>query len=335
MFQLLKNIFRYKQPNSIIYQLVDISKDDNGDHIVTLKIVDSPRGFFTLKAKQLMNSHRYILSKLTIEDTLTLLELVSNDNQLIIERKNSITYKYFAILSMLFISALLTANIASSKLITIFNYTMSGGVVVFPICYIVGDIITEVYGYKRSRQLIWGSVACFVFCVSMLNLVVLLPASEFWHNQNAYSLILGAIPRIIIASLISYIIGEFTNSYILAKMKVSAVKASKNNLLYLLKRIFLSCVIGIIFDTSIFIIIAYVGEMPHNSIFFLIIRQFIFKTSIEIILLPLTLYLIRYIKAKEGIDIVDIDTNFNPFLLDISYNSDNNLENKEMSGSGL
>ncbi len=325
MFKLIKKIISPNNAATIMYQLIDTAKDIDGDYVVTIKMVNSPRGIFKLKAKQLLSTHRHIISKFTLEDTLTVLGLTTNDNQFLVEKNNSITYKYFSILCMIFISALLTANIASSKLISIFNYTMSGGVVVFPISYIIGDIITEVYGYKRARQLIWGSILCFVFCIAMIYLVINLPSSEYWHNQAAYTLVLGSVPRIIIASLISYCVGEFTNSYILARMKIFAVLNNKNNKWLLFMRILVSCIVGIVFDTSIFISIAYFGDMPLDSMIFLIMRQFIFKTSFEIILSPITLMIIKYIKNEECIDIVDIDTNFNPFLLDISYNTNNNI----------
>lgn len=156
----------------------------------------------------------------------------------------------------------------------------------------------------------------------MLTAIIYLPSSEHWYNQNAFAIVFSAIPRIIVASLISYTIGEFTNSYILAKMKI---KASSNDTL--LKRIAISCFIGIIFDTSLFIIIAYLWVLQTNDLFFLIIRQFTLKICIEFIMLPITLFIIRYIKLKENLDIVDIDTDFTPFSLDVSYNSHNNMAN--------
>ena len=129
----LKNIFLAKDKvvNEIIYQLIDTYKDKNHDYIVKIKLINSPRGILTYKAKELVSSHRYILSKCSLDDTLTIVSLATNENTTIIERKNDVTYKYFSILCMFFVTALLVANIASSKLISLFDYTMSGGVLFF------------------------------------------------------------------------------------------------------------------------------------------------------------------------------------------------------------
>ena len=147
----------------------------------------------------------------------------------------------------------------------------------------------EVYGYKRSRQVIWGAMACNLFLVLFLHLVIIATPSEFWHNQQAYAEVLGAIPRIVIASLIGTWSGEFINAYCIARFKV----AQKGNNLAL--RIIMSSIIGIGVDTFLFIPIAYFNIMPTEEVFHFAIRIFIRKLLFEIISIPLATYLIHQI----------------------------------------
>lgn len=320
MLGYIKTIFSKSTPQDIKYQLVDIYKDNNGERVIVMKLLDSPRSTFVTNTKKLLSVQRNILSQCSIEDVLTVTGLATADSKVFIEQKTTVYYKYFAILCMLFITTLITANITASKLISVAGYTMVGGILVFPFCYIIGDIITEVYGYKRSRQVIWCSILCFVFSIGMVSLIIELPASRYWHNQREYELILGSVPRVIIASLISYVIGGFTNSYILAKMKLKVLSNSS-----LAKRIIISSVAGNILDTVVFIILAYIWVMPFTELLFLVIRQFILKSFIEFSLIPLTLWLIAKIKEHENLSIVDINTNFNPFSLDTEYYQENNI----------
>lgn len=260
IFVYIKNAYIQKNENKNVYQVSEFYRNNHGKQIVVAKIIDSPRGFFKLPATELALTRRDLLSGFSIDDVINIVGLAATEKEAKIFYKKPTAYKYFAFLAMLFGAALITANIASSKLITIFGITMTGGSLPYPIAYILGDIITEVYGFKRARQLIWGAIACNLFLVFFLYLTIISPPSEYWHNQNEYALILGSVPRIVFASLVSYWIGEFLNSYVIAKMKIAYDGQS------LWKRIIASSIVGITTDTLIFVIIAYAWVIPLVSV---------------------------------------------------------------------
>ncbi|MFA5023944.1 MAG: queuosine precursor transporter [Patescibacteria group bacterium] len=217
------------------------------------------------------------------------------------------SYKYLSAISVFFVSVLLISNVASTKIVDLHWFTFDGGTLLFPLSYIFGDILTEVYGYKKSRQVIWLGF----FAALMMSLVFIvvgkLPAATGWENQAAYDKILGLTPRIVIASLIAYFCGEFSNSFILAKMKI----ATKGKWLW--TRIIGSTLVGEFFDSLIFVLIAFSGLFPASLLITLIISNYIFKTLVEILFTPLTYKIIKFLKKKEKEDFYDYDTNFNPF----------------------
>jgi len=218
-------------------------------------------------------------------------------------------YKYLSIISVFFVSVLLISNVASTKIVDLKWFTFDGGTLLFPLSYIFGDILTEVYGYKQSRRVIWLGFFMALLMSLIFIIVGKLPSAPGWNNQNAYDLILGLTPRIVLASLAAYSAGEFSNSYILAKMKIW----TKGKMLW--TRTIGSTLVGELVDSILFILIAFWGILPSSLIITLIISNYLFKTGIEIIFTPVTYKVVNFLKSREGEDYYDIYTNFNPFNL--------------------
>ena len=217
-------------------------------------------------------------------------------------------YKYLGTLSVFFVSILLISNVASTKIVDFGLFTFDGGTLLFPLSYIFGDILTEVYGYKKTREVIWIGFFSALMMSIIFIIVGKLPAAPGWDNQNAYDAILGLTPRIVIASLFAYICGSFSNSFILAKMKLWT--SGK----YLWTRTIGSTVVGEFTDSTLFILIAFLGILPTSLLFTLIVSNYIFKTLVEVIFTPITYKTINFLKINENEDFYDKDTNFNPFV---------------------
>lgn len=217
-------------------------------------------------------------------------------------------YRYFDIIVGLFVAVLLISNIASTKIVDIWRFTFDGGTIIFPLSYIFGDILTEVYGYRQSRRAIWiGFLSAMVMSL-VLGLVGLIRPAEGWELQEAYMAILGQTPRIVTASLIAYFAGEFSNSFILAKMKVF----TKGK--WLAARTISSTIAGQAIDTLIFVFIAFYGVFSNSLLFTIIVSNYIFKVLMEVAFTPLTYKIVNTLKRAEGVDYYDRKTNFNPFL---------------------
>ena len=217
-------------------------------------------------------------------------------------------YKYLGTLSVFFVSILLISNVASTKIVDFGLFTFDGGTLLFPLSYIFGDILTEVYGYKKTREVIWIGFFSALMMSIIFIIVGKLPAAPGWDNQNAYDAILGLTPRIVIASLFAYICGSFSNSFILAKMKLWT--SGK----YLWTRTIGSTIVGEFIDSTLFILIAFLGILPTSLLFTLIVSNYIFKTLVEVIFTPITYKTINFLKINENEDFYDKDTNFNPFV---------------------
>lgn len=217
------------------------------------------------------------------------------------------SYKYLTSISVFFVSVLLISNIASTKIIDLKWFLFDGGTLLFPLSYIFGDILTEVYGYKKAKSVIWLGFFMALLMSLVFIIVGKLPSAPDWNNQNAYDLILGLTPRIVLASLIAYMIGSFSNSFILAKIKI----LTKGKMLWI--RTICSTIVGELLDSVIFIIIAFWGILPNSLLLTLIVSNYLFKTAIEILFTPLTYKIVSFLKKKEGEDYYDTNTNFNPF----------------------
>ncbi|HBZ00480.1 MAG TPA: transporter [candidate division Zixibacteria bacterium] len=218
-------------------------------------------------------------------------------------------YKYYDIILGLFVAVLLISNVASSKILKLGPFTFDGGTILFPVSYIFGDILTEVYGYRNSRRVIWtGFFAALLMSLTFIAVGKLPPASG-WENQDAYEKILGLTPRIVIASLVAYFAGEFSNSYTLAKMKI----LTKGKWLW--SRTISSTIIGEGVDTLLFVTIAFYGVLPNELLMTVIISNYVFKVGFEAAFTPLTYLVVRFLKRTEEVDTYDHGTNFNPFAL--------------------
>jgi len=215
--------------------------------------------------------------------------------------------KYYDIILGLFIAVLLISNVVSAKILQLGPFTFDGGTILFPLAYIFGDILTEVYGYKRSRRIIWLGFFANLLMATIFILVGKLNPASGWENQAAYEAILGWVPRIVIASLIAYWAGSFSNSIILAKMKIW----TKGK--WLFSRTIGSTIIGQAIDTIIFCLIAFWGQIPNYLLLSMIISNYIFKVGLEVIFTPITYLIVGFLKKKERLDIYDHQTSFNPF----------------------
>jgi len=225
------------------------------------------------------------------------------------EHQSTNRLKYFSIVSAIFVSVLIISNTIASKLIQIGPFIVSCAIIVFPISYIFGDILTEVYGYKRSRKIIWTAIVCLIFMSLIYWLAGLLPSASIWTNQEAFLSVLGVVPRITLASIVAYFCGEFSNSYVLAKMKIFT-QGKK-----LWTRTIGSTVVGEGVDSILFILIAFYGTVPASFLIAAILSGYILKVAYEIIATPITYKIVKFLKKEEGIDTYDYETNFNPFKL--------------------
>jgi len=219
-------------------------------------------------------------------------------------------FKHLTVIGMFFVSVLLISNVASSKILVLGPFDFDGGTILFPLSYIFGDILTEVYGYGRSRKIIWMGFFMSIMMAAVFMIVGKLPPSASWDGQSAYEMILGWTPRIVLASVIAYLIGEFLNSYILAKIKVWM------NGRFLFVRTITSTFVGELFDTLIFSLIAFYGALDNDLLIAVIVSNYIFKVGVEIIFTPITYLIVGWLKKSEGVDVYDKKTNFNPFKVE-------------------
>jgi queuosine precursor transporter len=232
-------------------------------------------------------------------------------------------YRYFDIVMALFVTVLVLSNLLSSAKIIDLGVSIGplalafdAGTLVFPISYIFGDILTEVYGYQRSRRVIWMGFFATLLMAFFVWLAGVLPGEAFWEQtvgQNAYNTVLGGISGLIVASLVAYFAGEFTNSYVLARMKI----ATKGRWLW--SRTIGSTLVGQAVDTTIFIGIAtLLGVFPPELLVSLIVSNYILKVGLEVLLTPVTLAVVNWLKQAENEDYYDYNTDFNPFRLNLA-----------------
>ncbi|HKZ83410.1 MAG TPA: queuosine precursor transporter [Anaerolineae bacterium] len=227
-------------------------------------------------------------------------------------------YRYLNWVTAIFVACLITANIIAVKLIDIGGLILPAAVIIFPVSYIVGDVLTEVYGYARARQVIWIGFTCNLIAVIAIAIASALPPADFWApNQAAYETTLGFTPRLLAASFVAYLVGEFLNSYVLARMKVAT------NGRYLWARTIGSTLIGQFADSAVFITLgllqitalppAVQGTLPPQALLNTIVVQWLFKSVYEIVATPLTYVVVGRLKRAEGVDVFDFETDFSPF----------------------
>jgi queuosine precursor transporter len=226
------------------------------------------------------------------------------------------TYKYYDLIMVAAVVVLVCSNLMAAKAaqldLPVFGLvTFGAGVLFFPISYIFGDVLTEVYGYGRDRRVIWAGFAALAFAAVMAAVIVALPPSPKWQNQSAYEVAFGSTWRIAGASVIAFTCGSFVNSFILAKMKI--ITAGK----HLWARTIGSTVGGEFVDSMLFYPLAFYnsGLMPNDLVWKLVVSQFVVKTLVETLFTPVTYAVVNFLKRAEGEDFYDRDTNFTPFKL--------------------
>ena len=218
-------------------------------------------------------------------------------------------YKYFSVITGLFAACLIISNILDTKFFQIGKTAFPTGIILFPIVYVFGDLFTEVYGYAQSRKAIWTGLFSLLIMVVFFEIGRRLPAASFWKNQEAFDIILGKVPRIVVASISAYFVGEFSNSYTMAKLKL--IQKGKS----MPVRFVLSTLIGQFVDTLVFIAIAFAGTMKITDMVTVFFSAWLFKVAWEVLALPISVPVVKWLKKAENEDYYDKDTNFNPFKI--------------------
>ena len=215
----------------------------------------------------------------------------------------------FGVITALFITCLITSNIIAVKLIEVADMILPAAIIIFPVSYIFGDVLTEVYGFRQARLVIWLGFLCNLVAVAAIAAGGALPAAVFWDGQDAYDRILGFAPRLLAASFVAYLVGEFANSVVLARMKV----ATRGRWLW--SRTIGSTVVGQGLDSAVFITLAFAGALPVAALVSAVLSQWLVKVLYETTATPFTYLLVDFLKRREGIDTYDHDTDFNPLVL--------------------
>lgn len=217
--------------------------------------------------------------------------------------------KHLDLVAVAFVASLLVSNIAAVKLFSIGPLIFTGGILVFPLSYVFGDILTEVYGYARTRRIIWAGLLANLFMVAVLQVAIMLPPAPDWRTQEQFRAVHMAIPRIVIASVIAYWAGEIVNSIVMSRMKV----LSKGRRLW--QRAVSSTAVGQLVDSALFVVIAFAGKVNGRVLVAAVLSAWLFKTLYEIAVLPLTYRIVRVLKAREGIEHFDRYESYNPLKL--------------------
>lgn len=212
----------------------------------------------------------------------------------------------FVVVVAVFVTCLITANFIIVKQISIGNLVLPAAIIIFPLSYIIGDILTEVYGYQQARRVIWLGFLCNLIAVVAIWVGKVLPSAPVFEAQSAYERILGSTPRFLLASFVAYLAGEFANSFVLAKMKI------RTRGRWLWMRTIGSTLVGQGIDTLIVLTIAFAGVLPFSVLGTMILSHWLLKTAYETVATPLTYGVVGYLKRKEGIDVYDYGTDFNP-----------------------
>lgn len=221
-------------------------------------------------------------------------------------------YKYYDLLMAAFVTVLICANmIGAAKIVTVWGFTFGAGILFFPLSYLFNDILTEVYGYKHSRKVIWAGFIALAFASLMALLIVALPPASGWKDQVAYERVFGGTWRIVLASLIAFWAGEFVNSFVLAKLKV------KTEGKFLALRTIASTVFGDAVDSLIFYPIAFYGIFSNELLITVMLTNYVLKVLWEVLATPLTYKVVGFLKRREQEDFYDVNTDFNPFSLKV------------------
>lgn len=211
----------------------------------------------------------------------------------------------FMLLGILFNVCLVASNLLETKVIQIGPITATAGLIVFPISYIINDCIAEVWGFKKARLIIWSGFAMNFLTIGFARLAIALPAAPFWEGQESFNFVFGLAPRIALASLLAFLVGSFLNAYIMSKMKI-ATRGKHFSL-----RAIVSTLVGESADSLLFFPIAFGGLIPANELLIMIGTQACLKSLYEVIILPITIRVVRYIKRIDNTDVYDQDISYN------------------------
>ena len=223
--------------------------------------------------------------------------------------------RYFDFVMAAFVTILLLSNVLGAGKVATVTLPLVGawpfgaGILFFPIGYVLGDVLTEVYGYARARRCIWAGFAALLFMAFMAWVVVALPPAADWRGQGAYEQVFGQVPRIVFASIAAFWAGEFANSFVLARMKVATGGR------HLWMRTIGSTIVGQAVDSVLFYPLAFAGTWSPDTLLKVMATQFALKVAWEVLLTPLTYVVIGWLKRREGIDMFDTETDFTPFTL--------------------
>lgn len=214
----------------------------------------------------------------------------------------------FLLLAVSFVVCLISSNLFASKIFSLYGFTLSGAVIIFPISYIINDALTEIYGYRKARLTIWMGFLLNLLFVLAAQLVMLLPGAPFWEGEEAFSTVFSSTPRALMASLLAFLVGANANAIIMSKMKVS--NSGKN----FSARAILSSIAGETMDSLIFVPVMF-WFLPWMEMGKLMLGQIVIKVTYEIVILPITKLVIKRIKSMEGEDVYDYGISYNPFKL--------------------
>ena len=218
----------------------------------------------------------------------------------------SVTYM---LMGILFCVCLIASNLLGTKILQLGTFSITAGFIVFPISYILNDCIAEVWGYKKARLIIWTGFVMNFFVVALGGLACILPCAPFWEGEESFNFVFGLAPRIAISSFAAFLVGSFINAMVMSKMKIK----SKGR--HFSWRAIVSTLGGEGADSLIFFPLAFGGLMPNSELFKMMLVQVTLKTLYEILVLPVTIRIVRYVNAKEETDVYDTDISYNPFNL--------------------
>ena len=212
----------------------------------------------------------------------------------------------FLVMAALFVTLLISSNIVAVKIIEVWGHIMPAAIVLFPATYVLGDIFTEVYGFRFARRVIWLGFLCNTVAVMGFWVAGMLPSAPFWEGQDAYDAILGYTPRLLAASFAGYLVGEFSNSIVLSRLKVATQGR------WLWSRTIGSTIVGQGVDSVVFITVAFMGTAAGGNLTELILTQWVVKVLYETVATPVTYAVVGYVKSREGLDVYDRSISLNP-----------------------
>ena len=211
----------------------------------------------------------------------------------------------FMLLGILFNVCLIAANLRETKVIQVGSLTVTAGLLVFPISYIINDCIAEVWGFKKARLIIWSGFAMNFFVVALGLIAVAIPAAPFWEGEEHFNFVFGMAPRIVVASLMAFLVGSFLNAYVMSKMKVASQGRNFS------ARAIWSTVVGETADSLIFFPVAFGGVIAWKELLIMMGIQIVLKSMYEVIILPVTIRVVKVIKKIDGSDVYDTNISYN------------------------